>query len=267
MPYKKYALVIAIAALMISSCTMSYSKSGATTPTTSPFTKPLPTGDNTMKNVEQYATQTAMAKTAVAEGGTVSTPIGGTPVVPNNLVTSTPVIVGGATLTPTLAVACTAPPPCGAGQALVCASGNCTGGCGMVCAPVTATFTPASNLAWPTSWTLHTGEFPYCIARRYNIDPEYLINYPRNEWARGVTYFTAGQVLQIPPFNEVNPSHRFPGELALRPHPTTYTVTSSDETMYSIACLFGNVDPAQIAQANGLALGSPLTIGQAIKIP
>jgi hypothetical protein len=87
MLYKKYAWVIAIAALMISSCTMSYSKSGATVPTTSPFTNPLPTGDNTMKKVERFATQTAMAKTAVAGGGALATPIvetGGNTSTPTN---------------------------------------------------------------------------------------------------------------------------------------------------------------------------------------
>ena len=71
----------------------------------------------------------------------------------------------------------------------------------------------------------------------------------------------AGTTLRIPQ------TGFFPGARALRSHPTTYTVTSSNETFYSVACLFGDVDPAQIAQANGLSLGSVLNLGQAINIP
>jgi LysM repeat protein len=241
MPYKKYALVIAIAALMISSCTMSYSKSGATVPTTSPFTNPLPTGDNTMKKVERYATQTAMAKTAVAGGGALATPIvetGGNTSTPTNtpignsiIPTNTPFFGGGPTPTNT---------PLSTGGSVI----------------PTNTQIPVTGR--PATYTLQAGEFPYCIARRFNVNPDELLSL--NGLYDG-NFFAAGTTLKIPQ------SGSFPGDRALRPHPTTYTVTSSDETMYSIACLFGNVDPSQIAQANGLALSSPLTIGQAIKIP
>jgi len=239
MPYKKYALVIAVAALMISSCTMSYSKSGATTPTTSPFTKPLPTGDNTMKNVEQFATQTAMAKTAIAGGGTATLgPNGATPIPSNTplggsiIPTNTP-FVGGATPTNT---------PLGA------------------VVPVVPTNTQVPVTGRPATYTLQNGEHPFCIARRYNVDPDELL--ALSGLTRDQAYnLAAGTVLHIPQ------SGSFPGDRSLRPHPTTYTVASSDETFYSIACLFGNVDPSNIAQANGLSLGSLLTVGQAIKIP
>ena len=43
----------------------------------------------------------------------------------------------------------------------------------------------------------------------------------------------------------------FPGDRTLRAHPTTYTVQSGD-TIYSIACLFGDVDPEAIAFVNNL---------------
>ena len=43
---------------------------------------------------------------------------------------------------------------------------------------------------------------------------------------------------------------------------------NGDTTVYAVACLYGDVDPARIVQANpGLSLGSILTIGQRINIP
>ena len=59
----------------------------------------------------------------------------------------------------------------------------------------------------------------------------------------------------------------FPGTRALRNHPATYTVAASDETVYSIACLFGDVDPSAIAQANNISPGAALSAGQQLSIP
>jgi hypothetical protein len=53
----------------------------------------------------------------------------------------------------------------------------------------------------------------------------------------------------------------------LQNHPTTYTVASSSESLYSVACKFGDVDPAAIASANGLSLGAVLSSGQQLSIP
>lgn len=137
----------------------------------------------------------------------------------------------------------------------------------MVCAVVTSTFTPLPQGAVPSTWTLHPGEFPYCIARRFNLDPEYLLSYPGNEWTYGAPYF-AGEVLVIPPASDPRRGP-FPGDRALRPHPagTTYTVTGNDDTnLYAVACLFGDVDPNVLAQLNGLSVGATLNVGQVIKI-
>ena len=59
----------------------------------------------------------------------------------------------------------------------------------------------------------------------------------------------------------------FPGERALRTHPATYTVASANETLYEIACLFGDVDPSAIALANGLPIDATLIPGQQLSIP
>ena len=241
MPYIKYALVIAIASLLVSSCTMTYPGSSAATPTTNPFTNPLPTSSDPMKDVENFATATALAKTAIAEnGGLTATPgaDGATPVP-----TDTP--FGGSIPTNT---------PLG-GVGVIPSSTPGIGGSGEGDTP-TSTLAPVTGR--PANYTLQQGEFPYCIARRFNVNPEELLSL--NGLYDGSLYMP-GTMLQIPQ------SGSFPGPRALRSHPTTHTVASSDETFYSIACLFGDVDPASIAQANGLSLGSLLTIGQAIKIP
>ena len=241
MPYIKYALVIAIASLLVSSCTMTYPGSSAATPTTNPFTNPLPTSGDPMKNIESFATATALAKTAIAENGGPTATLGADGDTP--VPTDTP--FGGSIPTNT---------PLG-GVGVIPSSTPGIGGSGEGDTP-TSTLAPVTGR--PANYTLQQGEFPYCIARRFNVNPEELLSL--NGLYDGSLYMP-GTMLQIPQ------SGSFPGPRALRSHPTTHTVASSDETFYSIACLFGDVDPASIAQANGLSLGSLLTIGQAIKIP
>lgn len=241
MPYKKYVLVIAIAAMMISSCTMSYPGSAAATPIpTNPFTKPLATDSEPMKQVEGYATQTAMAKTAIAGGGQVSTPtpLGGTSIAV--ISSSTPIVSAGGANTPT-------------NTPLVAANPTNTPAASIP----TSTLVPVTGR--PAQYTLQSGEFPYCIARRFDVNPDDLL--ALNGLYDG-SLFMAGTTLRIPQTGS------FPGDRSLRPHPATYTVASSDETFYSIACLFGDVDPARIAQANpGFSLGSILPVGKVINVP
>jgi len=59
----------------------------------------------------------------------------------------------------------------------------------------------------------------------------------------------------------------FPGTRALHSHPTTFTVDSADRTIYGVACYYGDVDPAAIAQANNLQPSAVLTVGQQLTIP
>jgi hypothetical protein len=69
-------------------------------------------------------------------------------------------------------------------------------------------------------------------------------------------------VLQIP-----QTAKSFPGERRLMPHPRDYTVLTSKETLYTIACQFGDIDPLAIAQANQIFIDSALSIGQKLDIP
>ncbi|HSG42876.1 MAG TPA: LysM peptidoglycan-binding domain-containing protein, partial [Anaerolineales bacterium] len=113
-----------------------------------------------------------------------------------------------------------------------------------------------------SEWVLKDGEFPFCIARRYNVDPETLIK------ASGLTSpntYYEGQRLVIPQ-NSTWPASA--GARSLRSHPATYTVTgNSDLTVYGVACKFGDVDPAAIAQNNNISVDATLTAGQTLNIP
>ena len=110
----------------------------------------------------------------------------------------------------------------------------------------------------PKSYTLHKGEHPYCIARRFNVNPMTMLQL--SGLSAGGSYST-GTALKIPQ------SGSFPGDRKLLSHPTTYYVESGDETLYSIACLFGDVWPEDIADANGIKVSANLTAGQKLYIP
>jgi len=147
---------------------------------------------------------------------------------------------------------------------------------GMLSTPGTATVVPLATLTpmtgttplpviavssatpgRPSSYTLHAGEFPYCIARRFDVDPSALMS---------LNGLSSGEGLQPGTTLSIPATGSFPGTRALQAHPTQYTVAVND-TFYSIACVFGDVDPSAIAAANGLAITAPLTTGQVINIP
>lgn len=237
--------ILVISTMLISACTQSLSSVPAATPTLIPeglFVSPFPSVENPMAMIEEFAKQTAAAQTTVAEGGTPGTPQAIT--TPGTVITSqavgsiTPVLVTGTPATPTNAVST----PTNA-----------------ISVPVTSV--PVTSVppgVKPASYTLQKGEFPYCIARRFNVDPDDLLS------ASGLTspdVYYAGLVLKIPQ------SGTWPGNRALAAHPTTYTVLSADENLYSVACKYGDVDPNAIASANGLSVSATLTAGQSLNIP
>ncbi len=111
----------------------------------------------------------------------------------------------------------------------------------------------------PDTYTLQSGEFPFCIARRFDIAPESLLAV-NGLSSSSVTY--PGTVLKIPK----DAPHYNLGNRALRQHPTTYTVQPGD-TVNSIACLFGDVDPRAIEAVNGLKGAYTLNVGQTLQIP
>ena len=124
----------------------------------------------------------------------------------------------------------------------------------------TATSMPSVSVSGevPKTWSLKTGEFPFCIARRFDVDPAELIQL---SGLSGYSTYYAGMILKIPQSGD-----DFPVETSLLSHPATYTVQSGDN-IYSIACKFGDVDPFAIAATNGLETLYKLELGQVLQIP
>lgn len=236
---KRGALVTSILLLVsviLSACNQPYSQppSVTNTPidTNSLFATPLVQPTN-MSDVQSFATGTALA----LQGGT---PIAG-------VASATPGVgtPQGATVTPTSIIALPTNAVTTPTATLAVVATN----------QVSNTSVPVGSR--PATYTLQEGEFPYCIARRFDVDPDQLLSL--NGLVDGQTLY-AGAVLKIPQ------SGNFPGGRALRNHPTTYTA-STGETIYGVACAFGDIDPSTIASANGLSVGAALSAGQQLNIP
>jgi len=114
------------------------------------------------------------------------------------------------------------------------------------------------SYAVPDSYTLHKGEFVFCLGRRFNILPADIMTL--NGYESGDILYP-GEIVKIP-----SNGRAYSGERALQYHPTTYSVIPGD-TLYSISCLFGNVDPRAIAAANDLDVDQSLTSGTVLQIP
>ena len=116
---------------------------------------------------------------------------------------------------------------------------------------------PTVQTARPATYTLKQGEFIFCLARRFNVDVEQTL---------ALNGLYDSETLQ-PGLNvKIPASGNFVGARALKAHPATYTVQRGD-SIYSIACLYGDVDPMNIAAVNGLAAPYNLTAGAQIQIP
>jgi LysM repeat protein len=117
------------------------------------------------------------------------------------------------------------------------------------------TFFPTSNV--PGTYTLQVGEFLLCLCRRFNRDPGELLT------LNGLTDHDTvehGMSIKIPS------SGNFPGNRAARAHPATYVVRAND-TIYSVACRYGDVEPMDIVAVNNLTSPYTLTVGASIQIP
>jgi LysM repeat protein len=185
-----------------------------------------------MDMIAEFAAQTAAAQTATA----------GTPGTPQAVITNTP--DPNASVTPSPTLGNVTPTNVGAVTATNAA-------------PAATSVPPGVR---PATYTLQKGEFPYCIARRFNVDPTQLLSLSGLTTQQAYN-LAAGTVLTIPQ------SGSFPGNRALTAHPATYTVASSTETIYSVACKYGDVDPNAIATANNISVNATLTVGQQLQIP
>lgn len=125
--------------------------------------------------------------------------------------------------------------------------------------PATATPVPTPVEVVPTTYTIQEGEFPFCIARRFDVDTDTLLS---------VNGVSSGQVF-YPGFNLIIPQNAesFSGNRQLRVHPVASYTVQSGETFSSIACLFGDLYPESIAAANQLSVTDVLVAGSTISIP
>ncbi|PIW20870.1 MAG: hypothetical protein COY47_02555 [Chloroflexi bacterium CG_4_10_14_0_8_um_filter_57_5] len=225
---KKFISILAVGmvlALFLVACERSASQAPLPTPTATgnpPVTDP-------MQMLQALATQTALAGAGLPVNNTPTPDLTSSPTVEGTLPSPTPTSL----IPPTGAPGITTTPA----------------------TPLAITVTPPIR---PATYTLHEGEFPYCIARRYNIDPDVLLSL--NGLSGGQT-FSPGLVLTIP-----QTAAAFPSPRALIQHPATYTIQAND-TIYSIACKYGDVDPLAIAAVNGLTAPYTLTAGQSLSIP
>jgi LysM repeat protein len=207
-----------LASVLLGACTRSASTQ---IPTTTPALTP---GEENWQQATMDAVRQAVMQTQTAQaGGATSVPPSDTPETPEP---PTPTSSGAEEATPTVGVT---PAP------------TSSGGGGV-----------------PDTYTLQEGEFPYCIARRFDINPEELLSF---NGITGTTTVGPGTTLRIP--QDADP---FPPPRALHPHPGSYTVRTGD-TIYKVACYFGDASPEAIAAANNLSSPYTLTPGAVISIP
>ena len=230
------ASMLVMLVLVTSACFKPYSEVPSVTDTPigsgSLFNTSLPQPTN-MTDVQNFATGTALA----IQGGTSAV----------SVATATPFVGEIPTLTPTPIVALPTNAVTTPTTTLAVASTN----------EGQAVNTSVPVGSRPATYTLQEGEFVYCLARRFDVDPAQILTL--NGLSDGTTIYP-GTVLKIPQ------SGSFPGARALRNHPTTYTAAAG-ETLYSVACKFGDVYPDAIATTNGLSVGATLTTGQQLSIP
>ena len=142
--------LVALMAIVISACEKPYSSVPLETPAaeeTSLFVSPFPTSDNPMAMVEELSTGTAMAETAVAL--TAGTPPAeqaeGTEITPDS---------GATEVVPATSATATNTPPLSSAS------------------PTATQQAPTEVINAPGTYTLQKGEHPYCIARRFNVNPD-----------------------------------------------------------------------------------------------
>jgi LysM repeat protein len=112
----------------------------------------------------------------------------------------------------------------------------------------------------PATYRLQPGEWPICIARRYDLDVAAFLAVNGLDLSSKPA---AGATLNIPQSGNWSSNY---GARALQAHPVEYTVNSGD-TIYTIACRYGDVSPEAIISANQLSETGAISVGQILQIP
>ena len=113
----------------------------------------------------------------------------------------------------------------------------------------------------PQTYTLKAGEWPICIARRYDLD---LTSFFKLNGLTMDSKPAAGVTLKIPATGTWNNASY--GNRTYKPHPVKHTVVAG-QTIYSIACQYGDVAPEQILSSNGLQNAGDVKAGMTLNIP
>jgi LysM repeat protein len=115
-----------------------------------------------------------------------------------------------------------------------------------------------TNPERPNTYTLQAGEWPICIARRYNLDVSSLMA------VNGLSMDSrpgTGTTLRIPQSGTWNSGSR-----SWHSHPDSYIVRAGDN-INTVACYYGDLLPEDVAGANSLSSPYSLTAGQTLSIP
>lgn len=120
---------------------------------------------------------------------------------------------------------------------------------------------PTPVVERPETYTLRQGEWPICIARRYDVN---LSSFFSLNGLNMNSKPAAGFTLKIPASGNWSTADH--GARALKAHPAKHTVTAG-QSVYSIACQYGDVAPESILAANGLSNASDIKAGMIINIP
>ncbi len=230
-----FMLVTILLGVVLSACERPASTAPSTTPTGGdiPFPVQQPT-----TGVGVLASQTAAAKipvitTTAVPGAKPTTPAQPTAQVPAGVATKPPVQAQPTTQPPAQPPAATA-------------------------APVVVI--PSATPGRPSNYTIQSGDHFICLARRYNLNlSEFLSDNGLSMNSQAVV----GTSVKIPQGGSWNTAN---GSRTLKPHPDTYAVQSGD-TIYRIACTYGDVDPNNIILANSLSAPYSVSAGQSLKIP
>ena len=120
-----------------------------------------------------------------------------------------------------------------------------------------------SNRNGYTTYTLQEGDSLVCLARRFDVSVAHLLA------QNGLTdpnEVKTGDTVILPRNPNAWSMIDGYGRRMLVMHPATYT-TKDGDTLFSIACAYGDVRPEDIAIQNQLVLGEPLLAGLVIVIP
>jgi len=124
--------------------------------------------------------------------------------------------------------------------------------------PTSAPTPTLQALTRPLTWAVQGGENIYCLARRFDVDPGDML---------AINNLYAGSMLNIGDILDIPQTGSWPGgERTLLAHPDTWNVTPG-ETVFEIACAYGDVWPEHIIQANGLSEPYDLSGIATLQIP